>query len=321
MLKAVLDKVESYGIRAELFKEKDNDKYHVISKTSMDFCNRLGNTMTCGVRNVKFTADLGCVVPVEFSHNRLLLVSNGPASVKIMEKCPNGIREYSIDTDTVLLVPNNCSYVSNSIAVDVRESDMSITKEIGMIHFENIEFVKVDNRQDNITKTQDSIIRTQGDLTKALVHKVANTSLNHVKYLQMHSDIEMQLNKLDFKHDSLWSTYKQERLILVGVLCFLLIGFVLIKLVLKYRKCKQVAVRSKVGDRVEGIASEQHSDIELPEIKIDKRQQQQQQESQVHHQQQQQLYKTNTENVYTEIEGSSSLSFSSPKERSQFYSK
>ena len=141
----------------------------------------------------------------------------------------------------------------------------------------------------------------------------------------MHSDIEMQLNELDFKHDSLWSTYRQERLILVGVLCSLLVGFVLIKLVLKYRKCKQVTVRSKVGDRVEGSASEQHSDIELPEIKIDKRQQlqqqQQQQESQVHQQQQQQIHKTNTENVYTEIEGSSSLSFSSPKERSQFYSK
>ena len=328
MLKAVLDKVESYGIRAELFKEKDNDKYHVISKTSMDFCNKLGNTMTCGVRNVKFTADLGCVVPVEFSHNRLLLVSTKSVSVKIMEKCPNGLREYAIDTDTVLLVPNNCSYVSNSIAVDVRESDMSITKEIGMIHFEKIEFVKVNNRQDNITKTQENITRTQGDLTKALASKVANTSLNHVKYLQMHSDIEKQLNELDFKHDSLWSTYRHERLILVGVLCSLLVGLVLIKIILKYRKRKQVAVRSNVKDRVEGIVSEQHLDIELPELKIDKRQQQQQLEPQIHQQQQQQqqqlqqqLHKTDTENVYTEIEGSSSISFSSPKERSQFYSK
>ena len=288
--------------------------------------------MTCGVRNVKFTVDARCVVPVEFAHNRLLLVSAEPASVKIMEKCPSGIREYTMDTDTVILVPNNCSYVSSSIAVDVREADLSITKEIGMIHFEKIGIVKVDNRQDKKTKTQIN-------LTKELVDKFANSSLNHERYLQMHNDIEAKLNGIDFKHSSLWSVYSQEKWILIGILVFVFSSLVSIKLIQQYRKCRQLAAKKKgivksLGTNASAV------DIEMPELKLDITQQQQQQQQPQRLQQHTRLHKHNQtdehiqthdhaydserkdkENMYTEIDGNSSVNFSSPKERSQFYSK
>ncbi len=83
------------------------------------------------------------VVAVEFARNRLLVVGQNTDKVKLMSKCTLGVSEISINLDSVITVPNNCSYISNALSIDIRDSDTAITKEIGIISVDKIEIDKV----------------------------------------------------------------------------------------------------------------------------------------------------------------------------------
>jgi len=292
-MKEVLTKVESYGIRFELFKEKENDKFHLITESAFDHCNLMGNTRTCGVHDLKFAEVTNLVVPVEFAHNRVILVLAITTVVKFMEKCTNGIKEYMITTDAVILVPNNCSYVSSSISVDSREADLYITREIGMVHFERLEISKVTNLHTNLTLLQ--------------IRNVANETQNVGKLLQLHNGIEKQINSLDFKHENFWAVYKQDKWFFIGTIVGLIACVVMYKLI-------SVILRKRKNNRMKKNVEE----IELASMNSEKPKKQHQQSVCVHDHSGQNLVLDKSsdliENVYAEVyvAGSSNNLFSYP---------
>jgi len=155
----------SDGLVVMLFKECVNEKYHMMTMTSFDLCNVLGNTRTCGVRETKFVIGPAIAMPVEFSLNRFIVIGSEPLSFKVMSKCPNGISEHLVSTDAVLLVPNNCSYTSKYLNIDVRESDVAITKEIGIVHFDKFEISKVESSHINSTILAEEVLNGSRSLT------------------------------------------------------------------------------------------------------------------------------------------------------------
>lgn len=296
-VKSVLNKIELYGVHVEFFKEKDNDKYHVIARSALDFCIKLSNTMTCGIRDVKFSITERVVIPIEFAHNRIMLISDEDLDVKFMEKCTNGLKEYSIATDSVVLLPNNCSYVSGSISIGSREADVFITKEIGMAHFEKLEVSKV-----SISMNQKSNV--------PLLNRSSNRSSEIMK---LHADIENKLKDLDFRHDSFWSTYTVEKWVLIGCIGGILCVFVAVKTICMFRRPSRSSnLRDTACQRSKEMKDGGHEQaIELSNLSESKPTITEQNN------------KNAIEHVYTEVdaEAGTSLSFSYPKERSQFYSK
>ena len=62
-----------------------------------------------------------------------------------MSKCLLGVSEISIDLDSVITVPKNCSYISNALSINIGDSDAAITKEICILSIDKIEIDKVQN--------------------------------------------------------------------------------------------------------------------------------------------------------------------------------
>ena len=211
----VLTKLNGYGLQVNLFREKNNDKYHVMTQSSLDLCNNYGSIKTCGVRDARFGVSEEIVIPVEFSINKFLLVGQNCTQVNLMEKCPNGIVEHKVATDVVMMVPNNCSYVSSTVSIDKRESDVEIMKEIGILQFDKFVITPVESAHINITKTS--------------IETIASRSSSKVFELNMRK-IDEQLRTIDTRHESFSSTYSFEKWVLVGVLASIALVLLLSKL-------------------------------------------------------------------------------------------
>lgn len=327
-------RIAGYGLETSLFKEKGNDKFHAISRSNLELCNTLGNTRTCGVRDVKFvTNNNDAVIPVEFALNRFLVVSQVPSNMKVMSKCSNGIAEYTINLDSVWLVPNNCSYTSKYFSIDTREADVGVTKEIGIVHFDKFEFNSVRNDHVNITlKTIAEVFNSSSDST----------------YAKNRMEIRDQLNQIDTRHSSLLSTYQFEKWLFMGG-ALLFVGLVVCaKLGLLCWKKKVRVSRIRDGIEMKDMARkanyeniDSNTNLNIPNDSTDQHNQhvhtehnQQMLDQSQHflnqkkqlHRQGQNMTTDIAENekskghVYTEIMGSS-VSFSSKPELSQFYSK
>ena len=338
VIKEVMLKAADYGLDLTLFKEKDNEKFHMITKTSLDLCNQLGNTRTCGVRDMKFSIGSEVVVPVEFALNRVLVVGLSAAKIKVMSKCPSGISELTIDVDSVWRVPNNCSYTSSFLSIEARESDVEVTSEIGIIHVDRFEFKPVHNLRLN--------------RTALIIDEVINSTKSGTFY-RNRIEVQDKLATIETNHVNLSNTYALEKWFVVGGICLLLTLYAAAKL-FKSVKNKRSEIRDK---------KDAHENIELT-IRVPPQQQPFQQQQPVHsgqidlntdsneqppdqrhgqqqpgqqqpeqhqqqqqRQQQQQLTHDRSEqkgaksHVYAEIADSSSISFSSRPEHSQFYNK
>lgn len=298
----VLTKIAGYAIEATLFKEKDNEKYHVITRSSLDLCNSLGNTKTCGVRDVKFSVNNEVVIPVEFSLNRFLIVSAAPIEIKVMSKCPAGITEHIIGVDSVWLVPNNCSYTSSFLTIDQRESDIEVTKEIGIVHFDNFEVSPVSSHLFNNTKL--------------LVTEILSSNSSKL-YERNKIEIANKLDNIETKHESFQSRYLIEKWLIVAGILVLAGAVIFVKI---RSMCNKRQLRPRNNDiELQTISTGQ---VRLAEVISQQDQQQLGQQQQL-----QQQLTTNDKNndnrghVYSEIAAVDNISFSSKPEHSQFYSK
>jgi hypothetical protein len=197
-----------------LFKEKENDRYHLITQTAFDMCNILGNTRTCGIREARFGLS-GEIAAVEFMRNRFMLTSASLSTIKVTEKCPNLIREIIVHLDSVLLVPDNCSYIASGFGIDIRESDIEITKEIGLASVDKLEIEKIENYHYNATQF--------------IIQGVSNYSAS-AKFDQNRREIEDRLGSIDTKHTNLWAAYSYEKWIVVGCLVAIVLVGSLLKL-------------------------------------------------------------------------------------------
>ena len=328
-MKLVLDRVKSYGLEILLFREKANDKFHVMTMTSFEFCNKLGNTRTCGARDVRFGPSQNVVIPVEFARNRILLVSTEQVEIKMMSKCIDGIFEHMLVTDAVLLVPDNCSYISNSLSIAARESDTQITTEIGLAQIAKFEVDKVENVHWKVTTAE----------IQKLSHNVSRSSFD-----RMNLEIRKELDKIDVKHESMWETYKLERWGLGGVLlvAFCVIAGAKVLCWARRRRNRGIVNYDSTTKQPRQRAEQQQqqqltqdefemtSTAELPTQQQPTRQLQttQQQTTQQQHQlqqQQQQQARTDkrqkAEHDYDEIDTTRSVSFGLPPENSQFFKK
>lgn len=210
-VREVLSKISNYGIQVTLFKEKNNEKYHVMTQSSFDLCNVMGNIRTCGVRDARFNIVRRTVIPVEFNVNKFLLVGANDTEINMMEKCLNGINEHKLVTDVVMMVPNNCSYVSGSVYISTREADVEVMEIVGIIQFEKLVINKVKSTHANMSKTS---IETIAKHTSETV------------YEQNRKDIDELLNAIDTKHENFSSIYWKEKWIFAGGLIGLLAIFV-----------------------------------------------------------------------------------------------
>jgi len=298
-LREVLFKVESYGIEVVLFKEKDNDKFHVMTSSALDFCTNLGKKRSCSVRDVRFSISSPFVIPVEFALNRFLMVSNEMQTVKLMGRCPNGMTEHVVETDAVLLVPVNCSYIGKSVTIDTRESDTAITKEIGIVHFENLEISRVNNLHLN--------------LSQAEVTSISNRTLNS-NFALNKKFIDEQLEQIDTKHDNLLTRYTLEKWILI-------VSLLTVTVVVVSFKIFRCMYKRKITSQIDiELGRPRNTTTHTTQTKQHIQQQQQQLQQQLHKQPQTtQTSETNAENVYTEVSETDELTFSSPPELSQFY--
>jgi len=319
----LLKKAADYGLVVMLFKECVNEKYHTMTLTSFDLCNVLGNTRTCGVRETKFAVGPITVMPIEFSLNRFITISMSPLSFKIMSKCPNGIMEHLVLTDSVLLVPNNCSYTSKYLTIDTRESDVAITKEIGIIHFDKFEVSKVESSHVNST---------------ILVEEVLNSSRS-VTFERNRNEIKEKLNNVKTSHESFLKAYAVEKWIIVSTLvslAVLVFGFKIKSLFSKRRASKPVVEEIELGNMQlihERPLQHDHdstNDTLLQQqqqaLNLQKQQQQQQPQLQQHQRMSDLGRDISTDDkrrshVYSEIVGTGGVSFSSRPEHSQFLNK
>ena len=320
-LRESLLKVESYGIELVLFREKNNDKFHVMTTSSLEFCTSLGKLKSCSVRDARFVISRELVIPVEFALNRFLLVSLEPTPVKLMGRCPSGTVEHMLTTDAVLLVPVNCSYIGKQISIDVRKSDSGIIREIGIIHFDKLEISAVVNPHKNL-----SDIRFE-----QISNKTSNANFEMNRKI-----IDEQLKTIDTKHVSLWNQYSTEKWAFVGCLGFLAIAILVHKLVL-WRRTKGSPTIEIELPTINTSDTNRPYETNTKTDQIQPEQQHQQQQQQQHQQQlqqqpqqpQQQRQQTqgnvlgagsSAEHVYTEV-SESSVSFGLPSEQSQFYQK
>lgn len=296
---SALSLLGNYGIDLVMFREKENDKYHVLTQASFDLCNRLGNIRTCGVRDVRFSGS-PLLVPIEFARNRFLIVGQ-TEQTKLLAKCPEGITEHLIIPDVVLSVPDNCSYISNAFSLDAREADIDITKQLGIMQVERFEMISVHDFKRNSTHVK----------IEEIVHQVGNRTFE--KRVKEINDL---LGRIDTKHENLSNSYSLEKWLFVGGLLALAMTFGGIQ----FCKCR----KAKPGGQ---------NTFELRTVNVIEQQHQQQGQNQLQQQQlqphvettdtdkQRQITHSDKPNPSTEHDYQEVLSFSSPPEKSQFYSK
>ena len=336
-LRQTIHKIENYGLDVILFREKDNEKYHIISRSSLDFCNNLGTTRTCGVRDIRFEVNTELVLPVEFALNRVILVSTERRALKLMSRCPNGMTEHVMETDTVLLIPNNCSYVSKYLSIDTRESDVLITTEIGIVHFDKLEISSVVSSFANMSVTQiEAIARRSANSSYENYNRIYNSSYERNRILARD-----ELNDIDTKHNKLWAAYNIEKWSLIGSIVAITAILVILKVALRMRK--KLSDSKPESFEMQNLKIDTdlaQAQLQQPTLQMTTQQQQQptlqqteliQTTSQQHQQQQQQQQQQGTyqattnavaEHVYTEVKPVDGIiNFSSPRERSQFYNK
>jgi hypothetical protein len=213
VIKKVIDRIELYGTRTVLFREKSNDRFHLMSQASFELCNVLGNTRTCGVRESRFSGQ-SLVVALEFMVDRFLIVSNKLSTIKITEKCPTSVNEVVLDLDSVIVTPPNCSYSAGELSILTRESDIEVTKEVGIMMVDKLEISKIENYHDN--------------MSSLFIESIANRSSHHV-FNKNSRVIKEQLDSIDTKHESSWKSYNMEKWIIVGIISFLVISFLAMK--------------------------------------------------------------------------------------------
>jgi len=301
----LLKKAADFGLVVTLFKETVNEKYLVMTQSSLDLCNLLGNTRTCGIRDTKFSIGQVTVMPIEFALNRFLIISLAPLSLKVMSKCPNGITEHQISTDSVWLVPNNCTYSSKYLTIEARESDVAITKEIGIIHFDRFEVSQV----------------TSGHVNNSIVVEEVLNSSKSFTFERNRIEIKEALDNVKTSHETFMSRYAVEKWIIVGLLCSLVTFLIVAKL---FNRFKRTRASPPPCEEIElGLINPKQpqpntiAQCESPS--------QQQQPSQLTHQSLTHDTDGNAEkrksHIYTEITAAGNVSFSSKPEHSQFYGK
>ena len=216
----LMSRINGLGLDVALFREKNNDNFHVMTQTSLDMCNILGNTRTCGVRDAKFRDSSNMAVPVEFAHNKFVVVGE-EGVLKLMERCSDRVVERSIEYNSVIAVPDNCSYMSSTINIGLREFDISIMKVVGLVTIEKFEMRKIDSLHLNFTQVEIS----------DLANKTASAT-----YERNRKELVQSLKEIDTKHDSNWSSLFYEKLALIGTLCVMVILLALVKTCSWYRK-------------------------------------------------------------------------------------
>jgi hypothetical protein len=225
-----MSRMNELGLDVALYREKNNENFHIMTQTSLDMCNILGNTRTCGVRDAKFRDGQGLIVPVEFAHNKFVIVG-GKGVLKLMERCADQVVERTIEYNSVIAVPDNCSYVSSTINIGLREFDISTMKEVGLVSIEKFEMRKIDILHRNFTQVE--------------ISDLANKSVN-LTYERNRNELMQSLNEIDLKHAGNWSSLFYEKLVLVGTLCAVAVLIASVKLCKWYRKKRVNNEPSKV---------------------------------------------------------------------------
>ena len=213
-LKQLVDRAMIYGVNTLIFREKDNDKFHVMTQSTFDLCNVLGNTRTCGARDTRFSAQ-SSVMAVEFMMDRFLVLSNKLSSITVTEKCPNSVNEVRLTLDMVIMVPVNCSYSADGLSIDTRESNVEITKEVGLVNIDKLELKKIENYHENVSKI--------------LIEGIANKSSSYM-FEKNRKEIESSLDTVNTKHETLWNSYNMEKWIFAGVFSLVITLLVLLKI-------------------------------------------------------------------------------------------
>ncbi len=211
-IKRSLRRMEMYAVNVLTFRERDNDKYHVMTQSSFDLCNVLGNTRTCNTRDYRF-GGASQAIPVEFMMDRFMIVSDRISNIKITEKCSGAVNEILVALDAVILTPANCSYSSSGFSIDMRESNADITKEIGLINIDKLEIRKIENFHENISRI--------------FIEAIANKTSSR-KFEKNREEIEDKLKSIDIKHESAWQSYNLEKwLVIAGVLTLAIVVLVM----------------------------------------------------------------------------------------------
>ena len=325
----IMARALSYGLQVALFKEKKNDNFHIMTQSALDLCNILGSVRTCGVRDARFKVTSNTVIPIEFNVNKFLMIGLNSTQISLMEKCANAIAEHTISTDSVVMVPNNCSYISNSMSIGVREADIMIMKEIGILQFDKFEVSGVHSEHFNHSQTS--------------IEKIAGRTSNNV-FEKNKKDIDTLLNEISTKHDTLSSSYSIEKWLLSGAF-LLLVAVLALSKIKKLVRSKRVTTVSESGgpvgsDRVQMEQPKNISDMSPPHImnlnslqdisKYDTQQQPDQQQQQTQQQQQNQQgqeTKSIDNGLYADHEYqevpilASKLNLGPRPERSQFFKK
>ncbi len=318
----ILVRIESYGLDVVLFRERNNDKFHVMTKSSLDFCINLGKIKSCSVRDARFGLTSNAVMPVEFALNRFLLVSHEPVEIKLMGKCPSGVTEHSFTTDRILLVPVNCSFIGKEFTIDVRESDSVITRELRIVHFDKLVVEPVKNYHLNSTYTSFVAISNR---------------TNHLNFANNKKDIDDMLQAIDTKHSGLWESYRIEKWLFAGTLAGLVIIYISVKIarcILTKRQgkltagnlqCKRANHDIELQDLHGGQLLQLDTDKVLPTLQLHPsmtQQQQLQQRPQQHTQTKADISGAElaANHVYTEV-SDGKINFGLPPESSQFYQK
>lgn len=211
-MKSMIDRAELYGVKLVLFKEKDNDEFHVMSQANFDLCNVLGNTRTCATRDVRINSH-SSVLAIEFLLDRFMIASNKLASVKVTEKCPNSVKEFNLKLDAVILTPVNCSYMSIDFSIDTRESDVEVLKEVGIISVDKLEINEIHNYHENVSRV--------------FISEIANITSSRT-FKENKAFIESSLDSINTKHESTWTAYTFDKwFIISGIVCLAVIILVI----------------------------------------------------------------------------------------------
>jgi len=115
--KWIRDTMNEFGLTTTLFKNRIANDYMVVTNTNLELCSKLGSSRVCSFRKTRFRDSEDYMVPLDFSHDRLIIITNSTKKLAIKSICNNSPKEIVIENHVIMKVPHRCSIIAKNLEI------------------------------------------------------------------------------------------------------------------------------------------------------------------------------------------------------------
>lgn len=127
------------GLETSLFRNRNSDASMLLTKSNLELCSKLGSSRVCNVRKTRFREAEPFLVPVDISHNRVLLIMNNSKPATVKSICDGKITNLVIENHAIFKIPNMCSIVSKTFEISKIPKDSTIDFDESLEKIETVE--------------------------------------------------------------------------------------------------------------------------------------------------------------------------------------